>query len=63
MADKLVNLRVFADEAGNMNRSLLDVGGSILLVSNFTPPFTPFDILSLCRRSSICESVLKYLNP
>ncbi len=36
MAEKLVNLRIFADDAGRMNRSLLDVGGAILLVSNFT---------------------------
>jgi len=36
MAEKLVNLRIFADEAGKMNRGLRDVGGSIILVSNFT---------------------------
>jgi len=36
MADKLANLRIFADEAGKMNRNVLDVDGQILLVSNFT---------------------------
>jgi len=36
MADKLVNLRIFGDEEGKMNRSLVDVGGRVLLVSNFT---------------------------
>jgi D-tyrosyl-tRNA(Tyr) deacylase len=36
LADKVVHLRVFADEAGHMNRSVLEAGGSVLVVSQFT---------------------------
>jgi D-tyrosyl-tRNA(Tyr) deacylase len=36
IAEKLVNLRIFADQAGKMNRSILEVCGEILIVSNFT---------------------------
>ncbi len=36
MAQKLVRLRVFADEAGVMNRSVVEAGGQILAVSQFT---------------------------
>jgi len=43
IAEKLVHLRVFADEAAKMNRSVQDVGGAILVVSNFT-------LLGDCRK-------------
>jgi D-aminoacyl-tRNA deacylase len=36
MAEKIANLRIFPDDAGLMNRSVLETGGGILLVSQFT---------------------------
>jgi D-tyrosyl-tRNA(Tyr) deacylase len=36
LADKIIGLRVFEDDEGKMNRSLSDVGGAMLVVSQFT---------------------------
>ncbi len=69
MAGKIAGLRLFEDEAGKMNRSVSEVGGEVLLVSNFTlcgdcrkgrrPSFDPAERPEEARR--LCESLAEAL--
>src|SRR5438132_11382337 len=52
LADKIIDLRVYADEAGKMNLSLVDVGGAALIVSQFTL----FADMSKDRRPSLLKA-------
>ena len=52
LADKVIDLRVFKDEAGRMNLSLVDVHGSALIVSQFTL----FADMSRGRRPSLLRA-------
>ncbi|MBX6422578.1 D-aminoacyl-tRNA deacylase [Thermosulfurimonas sp. F29] len=70
MAGKIAGLRLFEDEAGRMNHDLSQVGGEVLLVSNFTlcgdcrkgkrPSFDPAERPERARE--LCEALVKALS-
>ena len=51
--NKIINFRIFADSEGKMNKSLLDVNGGILAISNFT---LPADLTESGKRPSFTKS-------
>ena len=69
LAEKCVNLRIFHDEEGKMNRSLLDVDGEVLIISQFTlyadirkgrrPSFTGAALPDYAKK--IYEEFIKYI--
>ena len=69
LAEKVVSLRIFEDEAGKMNRSLAEVGGAMLVISQFTlygdsrhgrrPSFTEAAAPELAER--LCEAFVAYV--
>ena len=59
MVDKIINLRIFDDENGVMNKSLIDVNGSILSISQFTL----YADTRKGRRPSYIKACLLYTSP
>ena len=53
LVEKIMHLRIFEDEAGKMNRSLVDIGGQMLVVSQFT-------LLGDCRKGRLASKGLTH---
>ena len=61
LADKIVHLRIFDDEKGVMNKSLLDIKGDILSVSQFTLYADPYDGRRPSYKASLNQELAKPL--